>query len=122
MSVGDKLKYISTAEYSEMVDVLRPILAKYNSPTLKTYVAGFPVVTDKLTRAIEQSMVELAPITILVNIIFLRLLFRCLSGVIYPIVVVLITIVSTVGVMAWLAIPIDLVPALMYATHGKKNH
>ena len=110
---GDNLRYISTEEYSKMIDVLRPLLDNYNSPSFKTYIAGFPVITDKLTRAIEQSMAELTPITMVVNIIFLSILFRCLSGVIYPIIIVSITIVSTVGVMAWLSIPIDLVTTIL---------
>lgn len=106
-------KYVSTKEYAEMVDALLPILDKYATANLKIYAAGFPVITDRLARAIKQSMAELTPLTILLNLVFLTLLFRRFSGVVYPTVIVLITIVSTVGVMAWLSLPLDLVTTVL---------
>ncbi|MCG8428285.1 MAG: hypothetical protein MI754_13100, partial [Chromatiales bacterium] len=48
------LEYISTEEYGEMMDVLQPILDKYRDAGLISYAGGFPVVTDRLTGAIEQ--------------------------------------------------------------------
>ncbi len=108
-----QIKYVSTQEYAEMVDALQPILAKYKSSALNIYVAGFPVITDRLTRAIEQTMAELMPISMLVNLIFLILLFRRISGVIYPSITVLLSITSTVGAMAWLAISMDLITSIL---------
>lgn len=107
------LKYVSTEEYREITDKLGPILAKYQLQGLEIYVAGFPIVTDRLTRAIEKSLAELTPLSLLLNITFLILLFRYLSGVIYPMLVVILTIVSTLGVMAWLSIPLDLVTTIL---------
>ncbi len=108
-----QIKYVSTQEYAEMVDALQPILAKYKSSALNIYVAGFPVITDRLTRAIEQTMAELMPISMLVNLIFLILLFRRISGVIYPSIIVLLSITSTVGAMAWLTISMDLITSIL---------
>jgi uncharacterized protein len=106
-------KYVSTPEYGEMVDALRPILEKYKSSDLNIYVAGFPVISDRLTRAIEKTMAELMPISMLVNLIFLILLFRRISGVIYPSIIVFLSISSTVGAMAWLSISIDLITSIL---------
>ncbi len=108
-----QIKYISNLEYAEMVDALQPVLDKYKSSDLSIYVAGFPVITDRLTRAIEQTMAEIMPISMLVNLIFLILLFRRISGVIYPSVIVILSITSTVGAMAWLSTPMDLVTSIL---------
>ncbi|MEJ2621220.1 MAG: MMPL family transporter [Candidatus Thiodiazotropha sp.] len=108
-----EIKYVSTAEYAEIIDALLPILEKYKSSGLPVYTAGFPVITDTLTRAVEQTMAELWPISILVNLIFLILLFRRISGVIYPSLIVILTIVSTIGAMAWLTVSIDLVTSIL---------
>lgn len=108
-----QIKYVSTQEYAEMVDALQPILDKYKSSDLNIYFAGFPVITDRLTRAIEQTMAELMPISMLVNLIFLILLFRRISGVIYPSVIVLLSITSTVGAMAWFSISMDLITSIL---------
>lgn len=112
-AIDDQLKYISTQEYAEMMDALQPILDKYNDAGLINYVGGFPVVTDRLTRAIEQTMAELTPLSILLNILFLSLMFRCLSGVVYPILIVILTLISTIGAMAWLSISLDLVTTIL---------
>ncbi|MEJ2610304.1 MAG: MMPL family transporter [Candidatus Thiodiazotropha sp.] len=106
-------KFVSTAEYGEMLDALQPILEKYRSSNLKIYAAGFPVISDSLTKAIEQTMAELMPISMLVNMVFLLVLFRRLSGVIYPSIVVLLSMASTVGAMAWLSISLDLVTSIL---------
>lgn len=107
------LKFVSTEEYREITDKLGPILAKYQRQGLDNYVAGFPIVTDRLTRVIEKSLAELTPLMLLLNISFLILLFRYLSGVIYPTLIVVLTIVSTLGVMARLGIPLDLVTTIL---------
>jgi len=65
-----QLQYISTQEYGEMMDALQPILDKYRDAGMVNYVGGFPVVTDTLTRAIEQTMAELTPLSILLNVFF----------------------------------------------------
>jgi predicted RND superfamily exporter protein len=106
-------KFVSTDEYREITEKLVPILSKYREEGLDSYAAGFPMVTDRLTRAIEKSIAELTPISLLLNVSFLILLFRYLSGVIYPMLIVVLTIVSTLGIMAWLRIPIDLVTTIL---------
>ncbi len=110
---NEQLEFVSTEEYAQMMDAIQPILKKYRQLGLKIYVAGFPVVTDSLTRAIEQTTKELTPYSMLFNILFLTLLFRRFSGVYYPCVIVCFTIFSTVGIMAWLSIPLDLVTTIL---------
>ena len=82
-------------EYKVMMDALEPIIDSYRSDNFQLYVAGFPVITDRLTRAIEQTLAELTPLTILVNLVFLFLLFRRLSGVVYPTLIAVMSIVSS---------------------------
>ena len=108
-----EIKYVSTKEYAEIIDALQPILEKYHTSEFEIYAAGFPVITDRLTRAIEQTMAELTPLTLLLNLIFLTLLFRRVSGVIYPTLIVMLTIISTIGVMAWFSIALDLVTTVL---------
>jgi predicted RND superfamily exporter protein len=112
-SEANELKFISTVEYAEMMNVLLPILEKYQDQEMNIFVTGFPVITDKLTASIEQTLIDLTPLTILFNLLFLTLLFRRLSGIIYPTIIMIITIVSTVGIMTWLSISIDLVTTIL---------
>jgi predicted RND superfamily exporter protein len=106
-------RYISTEEYGEMMTVLRPILEKYRDAGLESAVGGFPVVSDTLTAAITNTVATLTPLSFLLNILFLIFLFRRLSGVIYPMVIVFLSLISTIGAMAWLSIPLDLVTTIL---------
>lgn len=63
--------------------------------------------------AIVKSMADISPLILLLNPIFLTLFFRRVSGVIFPSIIVTVTIVGTVGSMAWLSIPLDLVTTIL---------
>lgn len=110
---NNELQFISTREYREMMQAIEPILDEYRSEDFKLFVAGFPVITDRLTQAIEKTLVELTPLTILINLAFLFLLFRRFSGVVYPTLIAVMSIVSAVGIMTWLSIPLDLVTTII---------
>ncbi len=113
-ATGDgEFRFISTEEYKEMMEALLPIVERYQRPGFRIYVTGFPVITDRLTRAIEQTIVELTPLTILINLIFLFFLFRRFTGVIYPTLIAVMSIASTVGIMAWFSISLDLVTTII---------
>jgi uncharacterized protein len=105
--------YLSTAEYGEMMVVIHPILAKFRQAGLDIYAAGIPVVSVRLAVAIAQTMAELTPLAFLLNIILLTFLFRRLSGVIYPMLVVFLSVMGTVGAQAWLGYPINLVTSVL---------
>ena len=51
-------QFISTVEYKEMMLAIEPIIEAYQSETFGLHVAGFPVITDRLTRAIEQTLAD----------------------------------------------------------------
>jgi len=112
-SIEIPLKYVSTEEYAEIMAVLKPILDGYSAQGLPIFLTGTPVINNELTQAMLQTMAKLTPLTIMLNILFLMLLFRRISGIVYPLLIVILTILSTVGVMAWLAIPIDLVTTIL---------
>jgi len=103
--------YLGTAEYGEMMTVIDPILAKFDQ--LEIYVAGIPVVSDRLAVAITKTMAELTPLAFLLEMIFLMLLFRRISGVIYPMLIVFLAIIGTIGAQAWLGYPINLVTSVL---------
>ncbi|MBF0589004.1 MAG: MMPL family transporter [Magnetococcales bacterium] len=110
---NDGLHYLSTVEYRQMMAALDPILARYRRAGMVIHLGGMPVVTDRLTQAVEQVMTDLTPVAVSLNILFLALLFRRISGVVYPILIVILTIIATLGAMAWLRFPINLVTSIL---------
>lgn len=111
--------FLSDEENSEMVRAVEQIIEKYRSDDFVIYSAGSPSVTDQLKRSMAKDMAKFIAMIIATIIIFLALLFRRASGVILPILTVLISVVSTMGLMAHFSVPIQtmtqIIPSFLLA-------
>ncbi len=99
-------RYLTNAENIEISRVIGSILKKYEGRGLTFHTAGTPAVVAELTNAIEADMKLTVPASILLIIFFLVILFRRVSGVVFPLLVVFLTLASTLGIMAAAGIPI----------------
>jgi len=72
------------------------------------YQIGMPVVSMALTHFTEKDFMRLPPITFLLIMVTLFLLFRNLRGVFIPAGSVLIALIWTFGLMAWTGTPLSL--------------
>ncbi len=83
------------------------------------YVTGKPILTLYLGRGMGRDMGILFPMVILLIIIILWISFRNLQGVLLPLGVVLISVLWTIGLMAFLGVPIshstNMLPILLSA-------
>lgn len=100
--------YLSNEQNSEIVDKVRSITDKYISDDFEVYYSGTPIMTDSLKKEMLSNMRMFAMLSILVIIVALLLIFHRLSGVVFPLIVVISTLVSTFGIMSLLKIPIKL--------------
>ncbi len=112
-------EFLTDAENSEMVHAVEQIIEKYRSDDFVIYSAGSPSVTDQLKRSMAKDMAKFIVMIIATILIFLALLFRRASGVVLPILVVLISVVSTMGLMAHFSVPIQtmtqIIPSFLLA-------
>ena len=111
--------FLSDRENSQIVNVVLQIAQKYRNEGLEIYVAGSPVVVGVLKAQMQEDMQKFTRITFLIIVIFLFVMFRRISAVVYPIVVVLLSLLATVGLMAWTGtafkLPTQIVPSLLLA-------
>lgn len=73
------------------------------------HVAGGPAVNAEMTTSMKGDLVQLIPFVLLVLAIVLYLSLRTVAGVILPLAVVLLTVIWTAGLMAWLGIPMAMI-------------
>ncbi len=73
------------------------------------YVAGGPAVSAEMTGSMKGDLVRLIPFVVLVLAIVLYLSLRTVAGVILPLAVVLLTVIWTAGLMAWIGIPMAMI-------------
>ncbi len=111
--------YLTDAENSEVVTAITDIVARYNGDDFPILAAGSPVVVDRLKRAMQHDMQTFTKFALLVIALTLALLFRRISGVLMPLVVVVLSLLSTFAVMAAsgtaIKLPTQILPSFILA-------
>lgn len=111
--------FLTDKENTEIVNKVLEITAKYKKEGLEIYVAGSPSVNHALKSQMQADMQKFMRITFLIIVIFLFVMFRRVSAVLYPVIVIILSLLATVGTMAWTGVafklPTQIVPSLLMA-------
>ena len=105
---GTPPPFITGEENSEIVNALSEIVERHRAPGFRIHVAGMPLMVDHLARALQHDMQRFTGLSILVIATFLFALFRRVAAVVLPLVVVILSLVSTLALMGLAGIPISL--------------
>ncbi len=100
--------YLTDQENSEFVKSLEEIVDRHRSSSLEIYIAGTPIITDFLKRSMMSDMGKFMKVALVTIAIFLMITFRRFSGVVLPVLVVIISLLSTIGLMAIADVPIKI--------------
>ncbi len=92
--------YLSKQENHEVMAAVNAITARFEASDFKIALAGGPVSETVYDRLTTSNMRKFTLIMMLVVLFFLYLLFRRISGALYPLIIVYCTLFSTLGVMA----------------------
>ncbi len=116
----NKGRYFTEDEVREVVDGVNSVLDKYRvNNELLISVTGGPIIDNEFDRIAREDMVLLGILTSSVVIFFLMLLFRRVSGVILPNIVVYSALVALMGLMGFFKMPItvfsNILPSLLMA-------
>ena len=99
-------RYITSDQNMEIYEAINKVLEKYRGRGVDFHLAGNPVFTVELFHGILKDMGRMIPLSFMVITVFLILLFRRISGVVYPLITVFFSLVSCMGIMAIWGIPI----------------
>lgn len=112
-------EFLSDEEISRIVKTVQTITAKYDSENFKIYVAGSPVITQNVKQFMMQDMKKFLRFAILTIGICLFIMFRRISGVVLPLMVVALTLIATLGLMAAVGLmfktPTTILPSFLLA-------
>ena len=111
--------YLTDRENSEAVDAARRIAQEFRAPDFKVLIAGSPVVTHFLKQAMMHDMRKFMAMAFGTIVLLLWVMFRRISGVVLPMVVVIATLLSTLGIMAAagvaIKVPTQILPSFLLA-------
>jgi predicted RND superfamily exporter protein len=112
-------KLLTDEQNAQIVKKMKEIVSKYDSKNFKIHYAGSPSVMDALKSMMQEDMQKFTRVTIMIVIVFLFLIFRRVSATVYPMIVIVLSLLTTVGMMAISEVPFKLptqiVPSLLLA-------
>ena len=115
----EPLAFLSGAENAEFVRATRSVVERFQGAGFEIQINGAPVLQDQIASAIQHNMIRFIFLMVLIIASLLLALFRRLSGVILPLVVVAPVVSGTIGSMAiageFLSAPTQILPSLLLA-------
>ena len=99
---------LSVAESGEAVEKAMAIVAKYDSKDFDVKVSGTAAVDHFLVNIIPKDTKKFLLLAYLTVIVLLGIVFRRVSGVLFPVIVVSLTLIFTLGLFALFKVPIKL--------------
>lgn len=106
---------LSNHENAVFLQTINEIAAKYKSADFPIEIAGIPVIIDTVRHHLEADTPRFTMGCLVTIAIVLLLLFRRAGGVVYPLTIVFLSMVSTLGIMAFFAAPITSVTQILPA-------
>jgi predicted RND superfamily exporter protein len=106
-------RYFSEPENREVIAAINKVIATYDGPDFSISMAGNPVVLDVYNRAMEIDIVKVVLLSLLTIAVFLTLLFRRVSGVLLPELVIIFAMLSTGGLLALFHVTIKLTTVVL---------
>lgn len=115
----EKPAFLTDKENTEMVRAGMAIAKEFNSPDFRIFTAGSPVVTHTVKKLMMKDMKKFLRLAVLTIGLCLFFLFRRVSGVVLPLFIVALTLVSTLGLMAKMGVffktPTIILPSFLLA-------
>jgi predicted RND superfamily exporter protein len=97
--------YLTAPEGSELVDGLLELMKDFEREDFRLHLAGALVMTHRIDAGMTRDLTIFLPTTLALMCVVLALLFRRVGGILLPLMVVLLSLVATLGVMILLGIP-----------------
>jgi hydrophobe/amphiphile efflux-3 (HAE3) family protein len=111
--------YFTDQENSQVVTAVKQIVKKYNTSDFPIYIAGTPVVTHFLKRTMMGDMRKFMGLAIAAVAVLLFVMFRRITGVLLPLFIVILSLLSTIGIMALtgtaIKLPTQILPSFLLA-------
>jgi len=101
-------KYLTDKENNKAVAAVRKAMKRHKDPAFTMHLAGSPVVTSMLKRTMRRDMLKFIRLVVGAIAVLLILLFRRITGVVLPLLAVILSVLCTIGLMALTGTPIKM--------------
>ncbi|HIJ22899.1 MAG: MMPL family transporter [Gammaproteobacteria bacterium] len=111
--------FLTDEENGEVVAAVMQLVEAYQGEDFPIEVAGSPIVMEVLKKSMQSDMRQFTLTMVAIIFLFLFLLFRRVTGILTPLVVVILSLVATIALMALsgtaLKLPTQILPSFVLA-------
>ncbi len=104
---------LSPKENAKINDAITELIHQYESPDFEISFTGGPVIVDVFNRSSDSDVKKLFVLITLIIILFLALLFRRITGILFPLIIVYSAMFSTLGLMVIFGTPISMMTTVI---------
>ncbi|MEA1983399.1 MAG: MMPL family transporter, partial [Campylobacterota bacterium] len=104
----EEAEFLSDPSKSEMVRAADAIAKEFKAEGFNVFIAGSLAVNDYNKQSVQKDMQKFVKLVLLMMMAFLFIVFRRVSAVILPIFIVVISLLTTVSIMALVGTPITI--------------
>ena len=112
-----KRPYLTGKENNAVMAVVRQVMARFEGPGFEMYLSGGPVFTERIGAGMTNDMGRFLLMGLITSGIFLFILFRRPSGTFLPLTVILLSLLTTLGLVPILGlqlhVPSQILPAFL---------
>ena len=105
--------FLSDQENGEVVQAVTKLVEQYQGEDFPITMAGSPIVMEVLKKSMQSDMGQFTLTMVGIIFIFLFALFRRKSGVVAPLLVVILSLLATIAVMALNGVPMKLTTQIL---------
>jgi predicted RND superfamily exporter protein len=105
--------FLTEKENAAVVMSVNKIVKLYQGDDFRLYLAGSPVVTTMTKISMKKDMMLFIILAVLTIGLCLFLMFRRFTGVALPLLIVMLTLISTLGLMALTGVPVTTVTMVL---------
>ena len=110
---GSPLKSISQVENIAILTVLAAVVKQYNAENFSIVFSGTPAYQYQVEPKVRKSLIYISIMVLMLTSFFMAVLFGRVSGIFLPQFVVLMSLGSTLGLMALAGIPFTLTSSML---------
>jgi hypothetical protein len=105
-SYSEKVR-LTAAETNRFADEVRRIAKEYEADDFKIYLAGSPILNQEHVASIGSDVGRMVVLSSLMIFVLLFVVFRRALGVLLPFIVVAVSLLTTLGIMGMMGIPVS---------------
>lgn len=99
------LRYLNGGEIGAVVAAVTAVIARFDAPDFRVHAAGTPWLTERMAYHTRTDFRRLTMLSIAVMAAILFIVFRTVRGVVLPLLVVVATVICTLGILVLLDMP-----------------